>query len=175
MPADDNQSRPRIALEALGYTVESDKQAGQKITRPILFGEDGRPQISHDVVSAVMAYLRADGWRIESTALATQHGDDIVATRGAERLVVEAKGEGSSKAHTAKFGQAFNKGQASTHIAVAVLRSLRVASEGTATPAIALPSVHSHRHEVDRVAPALSKAGIWVFWVAQDGGVSVQN
>jgi hypothetical protein len=124
------------------------------------------------VVSAVVSHLRDNGWTIESTALATQHGDDIVATRDGERLVVEAKGEGSSKAHTKRFGKPFNRGQASTHIAVAILRSMRVVSEGISTAAIALPDVDSHRREVDRVAPALSTMGIEVFWVAPDGRVA---
>jgi len=39
----------RSSMEAIGYTVESGKQASQKITRPVLFGEDGRPQISYDI------------------------------------------------------------------------------------------------------------------------------
>jgi hypothetical protein len=128
-----------------------------------------------DVVAAVVDHLRADGWTIESTALATQHGDDIVATRSAERLVVEAKGQGSSKAHNSRYGKPFNRGQASTHVGVAVLRSLRVVSEGTSTAAIALPDDEFHRREVDRVHPALSRLGICVFWVAPDGAVSVQE
>ncbi len=127
-----------------------------------------------DVVNALVVYLRAEGWEIESTALATQHGDDIVATRNGERLLVEAKGEGSSKSHTKRFGQPFNPGQASTHIAVAVLRSMRVVSSGRASAAIALPAVASHQREVDRVAPALSQIGIRVFWVHGDGSVSSQ-
>ena len=127
-----------------------------------------------DVVAAVVAHLRADGWEIESTALAKQHGDDIVATRNAERLVVEAKGEGSSKSHTTRFGSPFTKQQASVHIAVALLRSMRVISEGTSSAAIALPSVDSHRREVDRVAPALLLAGIRVYWVDPDMRVTEQ-
>lgn len=128
-----------------------------------------------DVVSAVVSYLRDDGWKIESTALATQHGDDIVATRDGERLVVEAKGEGSSKSHTKRFGKPFNTGQVSTHIAVAILRSMRVVSEGVSTAAIALPAVNSHRREVHRVAPALSAIGVQVFWVDPEGHVSTQG
>jgi hypothetical protein len=127
-----------------------------------------------DIVGAVVTHLRAEGWAIESTALATQHGDDIVATRNSERLVVEAKGEGSSKAHTRRFGAPFTNQQASVHIAVAVLRSLRVMSEGTATAAIALPAVDSHRREVDRIAPALSRAGVRVYWVEPDMRVTEQ-
>jgi hypothetical protein len=41
------------------------------------------------------------GLAIGKPAHAHQHGDDIVAVRGDERLVVEAKGAGSSKAGTA--------------------------------------------------------------------------
>jgi len=128
-----------------------------------------------DVVSAVVVYLRAHGWDVESTALATEHGDDIVATRDGERIVVEAKGEGSSKAHTARFGKPFTNQQASVHVAVATLRSMRVVSEGTSTAAIAFPDVASHRREVDRATPALSTLGIWVFWVAQDGAVTLSK
>lgn len=127
-----------------------------------------------NVVAAVVAHLRSDGWKIESTALATQHGDDIVATRNAERLVVEAKGEGSSKSYTTRFGNPFTKQQASVHIAVAVLRSMRVVSEGTSSAAIALPAVDSHRREVDRVAPALLLARIRVYWVDADMRVTEQ-
>lgn len=57
-----------------------------------------------DVVRAVMEHLASEGWTIESFALSHQHGDDIVASRGAERPVVEAKGDGSSKSTTARFG-----------------------------------------------------------------------
>jgi hypothetical protein len=128
-----------------------------------------------DVVAAVVAHLRADGWQIESTALATQHGDDIVATRSGERLVVEAKGEGSSKAHTSRYGKSFDSGQVLTHVSVAVLRALQVVSEGTSIAAIALPEDDAHRRRVDRVAGALSKVGVIVFWVAQDGKVTVQR
>lgn len=127
------------------------------------------------MVDAVVTYLRAEGWIVESTALATQHGDDIVATRNGARLIVEAKGEGSSKPHTSRYGKPFSQGQASTHVGVAVLRSLRVVAEGAAAAAIALPDVQSHRREVDRVGAALSKVGVLVFWVDQDRVVMVQS
>ena len=42
-----------------------------------------------DLVAAVVAHLLVEGWMIENTAIATQHGDDIVATRDSQRLVVE--------------------------------------------------------------------------------------
>lgn len=128
-----------------------------------------------DVVNAVVAHLRADGWEIVSTALATQPGDDIVATRHGERLIVEAKGQGSSKAHTSRYGQSFDSGQVLTHVSVAILRALHVASAGTSTAAVALPADAAHRRRVDPALPALSKVGVIVFWVEQDGGVTVQQ
>ena len=42
----------RKDLEAIGFEVESGKSKKQKITIPVLFGQDGRPEKSFD----------ADGW-----------------------------------------------------------------------------------------------------------------
>lgn len=39
----------RPGLEALGYKVESGKTAAKKITRPVLFGDDGRAEVSYDI------------------------------------------------------------------------------------------------------------------------------
>ncbi len=127
-----------------------------------------------DVVDAVCAHLKADGWQIESVAHAHQHGDDIVAVRGDERLVVEAKGAGSSKEGTRRFGQPFNGGQVKTHVGVAVLRALGVASEGAAFAAVALPDNEHHRRIAGRAAPALTKAGVGIFWVDETHHVTAQ-
>ena len=39
----------RPGLEVLGYKVESGKTAKQKITRPVLYGDDGKPEVSYDI------------------------------------------------------------------------------------------------------------------------------
>ncbi len=39
----------RPSLEALGYIVESGKKADQKIRRPVLFGENGRPALNYEI------------------------------------------------------------------------------------------------------------------------------
>ena len=126
------------------------------------------------VVDAVCAHLEADNWRIESRAHAHQHGDDIVATRGNERLVVEAKGAGSSKEGTRRYGLAFDRGQVKSHVGVAVLRALGVASEQTALSAVAFPDDRNHRDVAGRIVPALSAAKVGVFWVDHDRRVSAQ-
>lgn len=87
---------------------------------------------------------------------------------GTERLVIEAKGAGSSKPGTARYGKAFNRGQVFDHVAKAILKALRVASVGNARAGVALPDNADHRREIDLVRPALHRAGIVVFWVADD-------
>jgi hypothetical protein len=74
-----------------------------------------------EVVKGVCAPLEAEAWVIESRALASQQGDDIVAYQDgpADR---GAKGEGSSKQWTNRYGQVFTGHQIRTHVAVAVAR-----------------------------------------------------
>ena len=128
-----------------------------------------------DVVRAVIDYLKSDDWTIDSFALSHQHGDDIVASRGAERLIIEAKGDGSSKNTTARFGKPFTRNQVKTHVSVAVVRAMQVASMGVSFPGVALPASEFHRLEVGRIAPALRTIGIWVFWVSTDRSVEIQR
>lgn len=128
-----------------------------------------------DVVDSVKDFLIDDGWTIQSFARATEHGDDIVALRDGVTLVVEAKGEGSSKTHTARYGKPFSRQQVGKHVGVAVLRALRVHSEGTGVPGLAFPATDLHRTEVARVWPALEKLGLVVFWVDDDRRVQVQR
>ena len=39
----------RPGLTKLGFTIETGKTGAQKITRPVLFGEQGKPIVSYDV------------------------------------------------------------------------------------------------------------------------------
>jgi HJR/Mrr/RecB family endonuclease len=61
------------------------------------------------VMNALCDYLTADGWKIVLKATPDQRGTDVVATRAGVRMEVEAKGEGSSKTHTRRYGQQFNQ------------------------------------------------------------------
>jgi hypothetical protein len=125
-----------------------------------------------EVVDAVADYLARDGWEIVGVAHAHEHGDDITAERDGVRLVVEAKGAGSSKAGTKRFGLRFNHGQVRTHVAVAVLRMLGVTSAGKALAAVALPDNRHHREVFGKAERSLLAAGVGVFWVDDDGRVS---
>lgn len=125
-----------------------------------------------DVVRAVMGYLEFEGWTIDSFALSHQHGDDIVASRGGQRLIIEAKGDGSSKSTSSRFGKPFTRNQVKTHVSVAVVRAMRVASAGEADAALALPASKFHRVEIGHIAPALQRLGIQVYWVGSDHSVA---
>ena len=124
------------------------------------------------VVDAVRSHLEQEGWLIRSFAHAHQHGDDVVAEREGRRLVVEAKGEGSSKEGTRRYGRPFTRNQVGTHVAVATYRALTVVSRGEEA-AIALPENDHHLRAVQSTATALNRLGIRVFWVSSVGSVRV--
>jgi hypothetical protein len=128
-----------------------------------------------DVIDAVVDHLTARGWEIVSRCTVAQRGDDLVARRGGEQVVVEAKGAGSSKAGSARFGSTFTSGQVFDHVAKAVLKGLRVASLDEARGAIALPDDLHHRRWVEPVMPALARVDITVLWVGDDRSVTVDG
>lgn len=153
------ESMPRSAAQAATEAVDA--------ARTFLYEDD--------VVTAVMTHLSREGWSIESHAMAHQHGDDIVARREDARLVIEAKGAGSSKPETKRYGDPFDRGQVRSHVSVAIHRALRVWSEGRAKAGLAFPDNNHHREMVSHVLPALRQLGIAVFWVADDLSVSVDQ
>ncbi|MCZ7537832.1 MAG: hypothetical protein M5T61_19180 [Acidimicrobiia bacterium] len=104
-----------------------------------------------------------------------QRGDDLVAERDGERLVIEAKGAGSSKVGTARYGKSFNKGQVFDHVGKAVLKAMRVVSAGEHRAGIALPGDAAHRAEVAKVRVALDRVGVAVFWVDESRTVTVDS
>lgn len=127
------------------------------------------------VIQAVCRVLETHSYKIVGTSSASQHGDDIVAQRAGERLVIEAKGAGSSKPATARYGQEFTGAQVFDHVAKAVLKALREVAKGTARPGVALPDNKHHRNEIRQVQAALEQAGIGVFWVDDDESVILDS
>lgn len=121
--------------------------------------------LEDDVVDAVVVLLEDSGWTIESVAHAHERGDDIVAIKGGVRLRVEAKGAGSSKPRTKRYGLPFTRNQVGSHVGVAVVRALKWASRGEGRAAVAFPDNPHHRAQVDAIAPALAKVGVGIFFV----------
>lgn len=126
------------------------------------------------VTDAVCLELERRRWTIVQKLRATQKGDDIIAVRGTERLVVEAKGETSSKPTTGRYGAAFDSGQVNSHVSRAMLRAMRVISEGSQA-AVALPDEDRHRVEIEKVRTAVERLGVAVCWVAPDLSVLIES
>lgn len=127
------------------------------------------------VVDTVEALVVSAGWMVARKAHAHEHGDDLVATKSSLTLRVEAKGAGSSKPRTRRFGQTFNGGQVKTHVAVATFRAMTWFDEENqlTLPALALPRDDAHLLQVSRVLPALERLRIGVFWVTESGSVEL--
>lgn len=128
-----------------------------------------------DVIDAVRDYLVRQRWEILLRATALQRGHDLVAERGDKHLIIEAKGAGSSKAGTARYGKEFDRGQVFDHVAKAILKALRVVSAGSAQAGIALPDNDFHHGEIELVKNPLRRAGIVVYWVDDSGHVRVES
>jgi hypothetical protein len=127
------------------------------------------------VTTAVCDYLRAEQWEIISRAMGRAAGIDIVAARQGARVEVEAKWAGSSFPGTSNYGKNFTRGNVFTRVREAVLKALRVVTSGQAQSAIALPDNHDRRSGIALVRPALQRLGIIVFWVTENGSVSIEG
>jgi len=120
-----------------------------------------------DVTDAVCAELEVRGWSIHQRLRSTERGDDIVASRSDQHLVIECKGETSANATTSRYGQPFSPSQVNSHVSRAMLRAMRVVSDGHLA-GVAFPDERLHRREVERVRIAVERLGVVVFWVARD-------
>ena len=129
----------------------------------------------NDVVAAVSTHLSEAGWEIRQTRSTNQHGIDIVAERNSQTLAIEAKGGGSSKAGSRRYGKKFTKGQKRSHVAMAVLTALREASGGQHKAAIALPNDPEHTQLVEAIWPALRRLNIEIYSVAPDRSVTTRS
>lgn len=130
------------------------------------------------VVDAVRAYLEARGYEIRSALRSTERGVDLIAWQPTEppfELHIEAKGAGSARVGSARYGSEFNSGQVFDHVAKAVLKALQAAGASDTSVerrgGIALPRNNLHVRHVRPVERALWKAEIAVFWVSQDATV----
>jgi len=128
-----------------------------------------------DVIDAVRDFLVREGWAITARATVRQRGTDLVAERNGDILEIEAKGAGSSRVGSARYGEEFNSGQVFDHVAKAILKALRVLHQGGARAAIALPDNAHHRSQINQVAQPLADLSLAVYWVDESKAVRVEN
>jgi hypothetical protein len=130
----------------------------------------------NDVVDAVCDYLEAAGYKILMRATTSERRIDIVARlpEGSGRLLIEAKGETSSKSKTAGFGRPFDSAQTKVHVAEAFYAAacLHAAHHSSSDSAgIALPDTPRHRELLNRIKPVIDSLGIVVYFVQRDRSV----
>ena len=122
----------------------------------------------NDIVDCVAEYLKNQGWTILQTQTTLQQGIDVLAEKGDEKLAVEAKGEGSARPGTARYGQHFDAKQKRSHVAVALLTAIQVLSDGKYKAGLAFPDDKEHARLITRILPTLNALGIRVFLVRPD-------
>jgi len=127
-----------------------------------------------DVIKAVCRFLTTHGYRVKQHLSESQTGDDIVAVSPkGKSVMIEAKGETSSKPHTARYGKPFNSGQVLDHVSKAFYRAASYTTKRVLA-GIALPRNEAHMKRVASIQPVLAKLNVEVFWVRpEDGKVEV--
>ena len=74
-----------------------------------------------DVIDAVCRCLEARGYRIDQRLSTEETGIDIIASRGSNRILVEAKGATSSRESSSRYGKRFSSSQRKDHVAKELL------------------------------------------------------
>lgn len=131
-----------------------------------------------NIQAAVVSHLARKGWlirRVASTA-SSEHGVDIAAARGADRLVLEVKGyPGTVYARGEKQGESrFGSvgAQARTYFSNALLSGLLMRTDHPrSSVALAFPGVTTYSALAGRVAQPLADCGVAVWLVSEDGTV----
>ena len=185
----------RRHLAALGYRLHGqiEHRADQTATHvrdELLVRGNGSaiPSLSLDeswhteanVQAAVVTWLAGAGWRIVRVAdtATKEHGIDIEAVHGDERVGIEVKGYPSrTYADTTRAGQT-KRTQPSTQAghwyAKAILAAMRLRTKQPETRSvIALPDFPRYRQLHIETAGSLQAARIELWWVAGDGQVTV--
>jgi hypothetical protein len=127
---------------------------------------EGKPQVGlseDEVKRAVEAWLESLGWKV-SVAWGRVRGIDILATKGDQRWVIEAKGSGSLNPMRVNYF-------------VSMLGELlQRMDDSNARYSIALPDMGQFRGLWERLPPlAKSRTGISALFVHASGGVQVSD
>lgn len=127
-----------------------------------------------NIQAHVVRWLESEGWRIVRQATGREHGTDIDAERGEERLAVEVKGHprrlhvfGANKGQARKW---HSGAQARTYYGNALhTATTMLHADPTRQAAIALPDLPVYRGLVQRSRGPLTTIGMRVWFVTRDG------
>lgn len=126
------------------------------------------------VVDMVSLKLEKLNFEIISRSYTDVKGVDIVARKGNQRILIEAKGGTTSK-QSANEGKPFTRSQARTHVSVAIFKILEMKEENKdAALGIALPYERHHYEFIESIKTSLKKLEIIIFWCSKEG-VKIEN
>ncbi len=138
--------------------------------------------LEFDVIDAVCAKLKAEGYQIHQQLQTSQHGDDIIAVKQmgfTRELHIEAKGETSSRKNSQRYGKPFESADMRIHVAEALYKVAEILSKRhdgiEIRVGIALPDSQIHRALVKKIEPVLNQLEVAFFWVQKDCTVHVES
>lgn len=130
----------------------------------------------NDIIDRVSEYLEQHGYNIKQRLGTSEKGIDIIAQKNEQTLYIEAKGETSASEGTHRFGKPFSKNQVKTHVAMAILASMRALASKPhdfTQVAIALPDNEYHRALIASIKSVLKKIEIDVYLVGYHSVVKI--
>lgn len=129
-----------------------------------------------DVINGVCDYLQTRGYHITQRLTTHQRGYDIKAeTTNRQLLIVEAKGETSSKEGTKRYGRKFDPAQMAVNTAEAFYCAVSAKDKNpNAKTAVAFPDLKEYRNAVAKIAKTLKQLDITVFFVDENNQVTQQ-
>lgn len=96
------------------------------------------------IVTFVAAWLKGEGFHVKQALTTKQKGIDIVAERGAEIWLIEAKGATSSRTNSPRYGRSFSSQQAHNRVAKAFYTGAKLASENNKPGVRVLIAIPDH-------------------------------
>jgi hypothetical protein len=125
-----------------------------------------------EVVVLVKKHLKIKGWKINSSCVGQEKGNDIVASMNGKTLIIEAKGAKANDKSSNKRRKQFSSEQIKNHLGKAIVKILE---QMTIHPnfnfAIARPDDLDLRKHTEILIPYLKKLDIKHFWVSADGNI----
>ena len=119
----------------------------------------------NDVIEYVAKELCNRGYTNIKTVNTFQKGYDIIAEKNGRKLIIEAKGQTSSK-NSNRQGKEFSHAQKKTHVAMAIYKTMQTLEKNKGCKVgIAFPNDKVHVSIINRIKPSLDKLNIQVFMV----------
>jgi hypothetical protein len=129
----------------------------------------------NEVIRLLVAHLTAEGLQVTHASHTRQQGPDLIfeEPKSGSRLLIEAKGETSSKAESGDFGNVYRSGKTKHQVAIGFYQAVRMKytlSRPGDRIGLAFPDTPAFRLHIEPILPVLRRLGLPVFLVAEKSG-----